>query len=523
MGDATAASYDEVPYTATAFHYTHPDRLATIGVLRGLEPAPVNRCRLLELGCASGANLLPMAESFPESHFVGLDLSPRQVADGRAIIAELGLGNIDIRTGDILEVDSRLGQFDYIVCHGVFSWVPAAVQDKILSICADNLAPNGVAYVSYNTYPGWHMRGLVRDLLYFQAGSYADPRQRLEQARDFLSFLVRAIPDSLRVYREIITEEAGHWTSQQDTYLLHEFLDDVNHPLYFHEFMGRAAAKGLQYLGEARPSTIAASLPRAVTETLTRRFTDPLEREQHLDFICGATFRRTLLCHAAQPLEPTPAAARLASLQASALAQPVAPEPDLLSDAVEEFTTLDNVSFSTNSPLVKTALVCLRRAWPRTLSLDALWSAVLATLPPGLRSESEKEVRASLADVLLSCFHSNLLELHRQSPQFTAQVSDRPVASPLARLQAREGLPVTSRRHRGVQLSEFDRVVLRHLDGSRDRAALLQALVGLVLAGDFDLQQGDQAVRDPGLIRTMFDAALDACLQKLALAALLIA
>jgi methyltransferase-like protein/SAM-dependent methyltransferase len=522
VSEATATSYDEVPYAARAFHYTHPNRLATIAMLRGLEPAPAERCRMLELGCASGGNLLPMAEALPESRFVGLDLSPRQVADGLAIIAELGLHNIELRSGNILQIDASLGEFDYIVCHGVYSWVPAEVQDRILTICRENLAPNGVAYVSYNTYPGWHLRGLVRDLLYYQTRRFADPRTRLEEARGFLNFLAGAIPENLRVYRDIITREAQTWTSQADSYLLHEFLDEVNHPVYFHEFMKSASAKGLQYVGEARPNTMAAGLPRPVKQTLAERIPEPLAREQYLDFICAGTFRRTLLCHASVALDPAPQATRVTALQATALAYAVAAEPELFSNAAVEFQTIEKVSFSTNRPLLKTTLVCLHETWPEPVTVDTLWQTVVSRLPPPLKSDIEKDGPRPIAEILLDCFLSNLVELHRRAPRFVARVSARPLASRLARLQAQEGLPITSLRHRGTEIDGFDRVVLQLLDGTRDRAALLAKLAELVAGGEFDLHQDNQPVRDPQLIRQMLDRGLDPCLDRLARSALLV-
>jgi len=73
-------SYDEVPYESQSFPQSHPNRLATLGRLFGLSPAPVAQCRVLELGCASGGNLIPMAYHLPESEFVGLDLI-RQSSD----------------------------------------------------------------------------------------------------------------------------------------------------------------------------------------------------------------------------------------------------------------------------------------------------------------------------------------------------------------------------------------------------------------------------------------------------------
>src|SRR5262249_21258700 len=161
----SVTSYDEVPYTSHPFPQTHPDRLATVATLMGLRPAPVQRCRVLELGCVSGGNLIPMVATLPESRFVGLDLSLLQIESGRRQAEALGLKNVELLNRNLREVGPDLGQFDYVICHGVYSWVPPEIRDKILAICSQNLAPDGVAYVSYNTYPGWHMRGMIRDMM----------------------------------------------------------------------------------------------------------------------------------------------------------------------------------------------------------------------------------------------------------------------------------------------------------------------------------------------------------------------
>src|SRR5438067_313897 len=174
MSDA-ATSYDAVPYESLPFVDTHPSRVAAVARLHGLNPPAVERCRVLELGCAHGSNLIPMAVTLPESRFVGIDLSRRQIADGQNVVAALGLTNIDLQPLSILDVDEKLGVFDYVICHGVYSWVPAEVQRKILDICARQLSPDGVALVSYNTYPGWFVRQMVRELMLYHVGPVAEP------------------------------------------------------------------------------------------------------------------------------------------------------------------------------------------------------------------------------------------------------------------------------------------------------------------------------------------------------------
>ena len=124
---------------------------------------------MLELGCADGGNLIPMAELLPQSQFIGIDGSTVQITEGRKVVKEFALKNIRLQAMDILEVNLSLGHFDYIICHGVFSWVPVDTQERIFTLCQNHLAPQGVAYISYNTYPGWHMRGMIRDMMLYHA------------------------------------------------------------------------------------------------------------------------------------------------------------------------------------------------------------------------------------------------------------------------------------------------------------------------------------------------------------------
>jgi SAM-dependent methyltransferase len=202
-------SYDEVPYESHPFPESHPERLATIASLFSLKPPPIDRCRVLELGCASEGNLIPMAFNLPGSSFVRVELSTRQAAQGRQAIRELALGNVEIRQADILDIDGSWGQFDYVIAHGVFSWVPRPVQDKILQVCSANLADNGVAYVSYNTYPGWHMYGMLRDMMLYHAGRFEQPARKVAEARGLLDFLDRWAPEGNDPYGLLLKKGAG--------------------------------------------------------------------------------------------------------------------------------------------------------------------------------------------------------------------------------------------------------------------------------------------------------------------------
>jgi methyltransferase-like protein/2-polyprenyl-3-methyl-5-hydroxy-6-metoxy-1,4-benzoquinol methylase/Fe-S-cluster containining protein len=526
-GPATCqTSYDEIPYLASPRYSTHPNCLATLATLLGMNPAPIDSCRVLELGCGTGGNLIPMALTLPQSHFVGVDLSSRQIASGRALADAIGLTNIELMPLSITDIDERFGQFDYIICHGVYSWVPPKVQDHLLTICKRNLAPHGVAHVSYNTYPGWHQRGLVRELLNYHVRQFGDTKVRTQQARAFLKFLIQSAVDPNSPYTRILKEEAELIRKEADWYVFHEHLEDYNEPLYFYQFMERAAAKGLQYLGEAWNHSYIQNLPPEVRDTLQQLSGDLLHLEQYVDFLRNRTFRQTLLCHQDVGLNRTPSPEILMKLMISSLARPMSANPNFAPEAPEEFRNDSETCLTTNKPLMKAALWSLYEAWPRALSFDDLWTEVQARLSQSPIEEALRGEpgRALLAKDLLQSYLTNMMALHGHVSRFALRVSDKPVASPLARYQARHqtaaDIHITTLTHRKVKLDDLDLVILPLLDGSRDRAALVDALVNAVNEGSLTVHRKGQPAA-PDQMRVILEASLEDCLNRLARFALL--
>ena len=118
--------YDEIHYPTEGYRQTFPDRLATAGVLMGMQPPTVERCRVLELGCGSGENLLSMALSLPDSEFVGLDFAATSITRACAAAENCGVRNATFLQRDLLDSVADLGRFDYVIAHGVYSWTPAS-------------------------------------------------------------------------------------------------------------------------------------------------------------------------------------------------------------------------------------------------------------------------------------------------------------------------------------------------------------------------------------------------------------
>jgi SAM-dependent methyltransferase len=257
--------YDQIAYRTYPRRQTHPDRLAAVATLFGMAPAPVTSCRLLEIGCGDGGNLLPLAYTLPASRFTGIDLAERPVAIAQRIATDLEFTNVDLQVRDLRKLGKRDGEFDYILAHGIYSWVPAGVRDRLLAICAERLAPNGVAFVSYNAYPGQYERKMLREILLRRGDD-------VESARDFL----RMLPH----------REAAALAACPDDVLFHDILAPVNDPVWFEEFASQAAAHGLRYLGEADPHNMFDE---------TGELQDKAG-EQQLDFRKLRRFRQTLLC-----------------------------------------------------------------------------------------------------------------------------------------------------------------------------------------------------------------------------------
>jgi methyltransferase-like protein/SAM-dependent methyltransferase len=520
-------TYDEVPYPSFSYPQTHPNRLATLATLLGMTPAPVEHCRVLELGCGGGGNLIPMAEALPSSEFIGLDLAGRQIAAGQAAAQALRLNNLTLGQADLLDVPRGLGPFHYIIAHGVYSWVPAPVQDKLLAICKESLAPNGVAYVSYNTYPGWHNRCAVREMMRFHTRNIADPQQRVAQARKLLALLAEAAPTQRPAYAHMLREEQERLQGRLDPFLLHDQLAEVNEAVYFHEFMGRAAAHGLQYLAEAEISTMSPQrLGPDVASTLTRMGGDLIGREQYLDFVTNRGFRQTLLCHEGVPLRRDLPPESLASLRIVSAARCTSARPDLRPGKPEEFRAPGGNTLGTDHSLSKAALLYLEEIWPRGVTFDALQSAVRARLTGDLVVEDGAAFARDsreLAETLLQAFTGDVLELHAHEPAFVVEPSERPVASGWARLQAAADDKVTNRRHEVLPLDELTRHLLTLLDGSRDRPVLLEALLRRVAEQGLVVQQHGRPVTDPEHHRAVLAAGLEVRLRGLGRSALLVA
>jgi methyltransferase-like protein/SAM-dependent methyltransferase len=519
MAEEIQNNYDEVPYESVAFPQTQPGKMATVAALFGMTPAPVTKCRVLELGCASGFNIIPMAATLPDSRFVGVDLSPRQVAEGQEAIRSLELTNIELRPMNIMDVGDDFGQFDYLICHGVFSWVPAEVREKVLEIAARNLAPQGVAYVSYNCFPGWHLAGVIREMMLYHTRRFTASAKRIQQAKAFLDYLAMGTLDPNSNYAKLLKEEAELLRRTPENYVFHEHLEEVNQPLYFHQFAERAAAHGLQYIWESYVGDRAGRLRNEAKETLDRLSTDVIRREQNIDFLINRRFRMSLLCHEDVALDRSLPPERLMSrFHFVGVARPESSPVDIGSRAKETFRAPGGETVTVDHPMCKAALACLHESSPQPFSFDELCDAVRARLEGATDLEplADDDLRRGIAALLRECIWPRLVGVDVHPMGYNTGISERPAASRVARYQAKSSDRVANLRHENSTLSTNDRHILALLDGRRDRAAVMDALVGMVEAGQINIQVKGHPVRDEQQLRSILVELIDASLKRLA-------
>jgi SAM-dependent methyltransferase len=256
IGDPAAASassnagaYEEFSYPGFAYAATHPSRLQVLGELFGLAPAPAVSCRVLELGCGDGGNILAMAQALPGARLLGIDLAAGAIARGVQLIEQAGLENVQLLCADLEQLPRDIGSFDYIVAHGVYSWVPPSARSALLACCRRHLNPAGIAFVSYNAYPGSHLRDMARDILRHHVRNIEGPQQRLAAAHELMQTLV-AIEEPTP-YARVLREQMQRMLRFSDALLLHDDLAEISTPFYFHEFIAQAETHGLAFLSEA--------------------------------------------------------------------------------------------------------------------------------------------------------------------------------------------------------------------------------------------------------------------------------
>jgi methyltransferase-like protein len=450
-----------------------------------------------------------MAQGLPGARFVGIELSTRQTAEGQALASELGLANIELRAADLLTVDGdSLGEFDYIVAHGVYSWVPKPVQEKILAVCERHLSPHGVAYINYNTYPGFYRRQYIGEMMRYHTSDIPAPAAVAQEAGELLAFLYRNTPQQDGVIARLLDEERQRLAPFPLGYLYHEYLSGPMGPCYLHEFMTRAKAHGFQYLDDAAMKVHLDALPEEVQGVLAQFADDVVQQQQYIDFIRSTMMRSTLLCRRDVPISTRPSPAVVAPLFVRGIAEPQSSAVDVHSEEGVKFRSRFG-SATVESPRFKAMLMKLLHKRPQALSIPEL-AGELATAHHLPMAEDE------LCSMVLYAERVGLLRLHLRRPPSATTVPPRPRASTLARWQASHKEFASNLWHEPIDVQALWKQLIPLLDGRSDLEGLSEGLLGAVQRGTLVLREANGAVlTDLATARRVLMQALPMALEAL--------
>lgn len=470
MSEVSPAAFDALPYRHGAIPETHPARIGAIARLLGINAAAPDRCRVLELGCAEGMNLLPLAERLPGGTFVGVDFSPVQLDAAERARAAAGIGNARFVRADLREFEPEAGTFNYVIAHGVYSWVSAEVRERLLALCARALAPDGVAYVSYNVFPAWGLIGGLRAMLRAEMVGVADPQAHVAC---LLPILERGFAGDTGPYAMLMREALAEIRAKPLELLFHDELEVVSDPVTFLEFTTHAARHGLHYLAEAHfPSMPVEHLPAPARAALAEIAPDFFRAQHFLDLFGNRRFRNSLLVGGAPPAVRVPDPAMIPQCAVGLRLQPVGGVIDLSLNEPLRLTGRHGFQLSVSAPAHKAFFAALCEVAPARVS----FAKALARATHLLRESGSDETpqAAPLAEGLARLFAADQCDLLLAGAGNWLDLSPEPAPSPLMRYQARTGHQVTNRWHEAVDLDEADRRWVAGETRSAREAALVR-------------------------------------------------
>lgn len=483
---SAAEAYDEVPSSGRTHPHTSPANLYSIARLLGHNASDPRTARVLEIGCALGNNIASMAALFPESTCVGLDYSRLQIEVGHRLIKATGLKNLELKHMSIMDVTKEFGMFDYIIAHGVYSWVPPEVQDKVMEVCKTNLTPNGVALISYNTLPAWNTVRSIREMLIYHTERFKDPAVKIKQARlllqDTVDMLQRGGSHNMAA---LVEYELNRFKEKNEFYLLREYLEDSNYQFYFSDFVKDMEEVGLQYLADTDLRSMSVNNISGEMAKMLETADDQIRAEQYMDFFTNRRFRNTLMCHKEIKMKYNVKSNVLANaLVRSQLGYPEDfSDNDILAGKVITFLspmTSTGVSQQpTSDPMALAMMRVLIEDNEGYISVETLTPKVYDKLKElkYLHLPADTEfLKQKLCDYILHFIFTGGMQFCLRVIPFVDTVSKKPAISSFVRYQAEYDQWMSNGFLATVHVGDVDKLLVPLVDGTRTVAELCKAM-----------------------------------------------
>ncbi len=513
---ATGASYDEAPYESYAYPFTHPAHQALVARLFGVATPDLHTARVLEIGCAGGGNLLPLAHDFPKAEFVGIDLSPVQIAEANTHKKALELKNVKFEAMDIMDFPKSWGKFDYIICHGVFSWVPEFVREKILDVCRQHLSKNGLACISYNVMPGWGPLRSIREMMMIHTKKFDDPAKKVAQAKYLIEFLDKYMAPGSTMHKAIHDINEKFKENVNDSYILHEYLESNNNPFFFNEFAEMIGRHDLQYIGDSTLSLMYTGNFPPDADKILKQVADNITKEQYIDFLSNRQFRYSVIAGKEAQIK----GAGLDVLDDMYFSCDLVLEEEKAGQPLKFRRPNSDFSIDVGDPIVAILLKEMTENRHTAYNLKEMVALVTGKTNAFTPEQVEKFLRSHLILYSFkSIFRPGLLpSTHTQT------ISKKPKAYPIAMYQA--GLPrctaLTTASYSVAKLSALEMAFLRHLDGHKTYDQIVKKVLESIGSGAISISQNNVPVTDPKKQQVLLEENISNILKKIAKFGLLV-
>ena len=462
------SDYDKVPYKGAIIPNSYPGHLALCNMWHNGRHSPLQGFHLTELGCGDGANLLPMAFYHPDSTFIGIDNAESGLSRAREGARQIGLHNIQFVQKDICEIEqAEIVQCDYIIAHGLYSWVSDGIREAILQFCRNGLSATGLAFISYNAQPGWASRGLVRDILLRSASvQQAAIEDKANKAIEVATELLQAMPSRDYAYAVLLAEELERVRDGKPFYVFHEYLEEFNEGVWLRDFVQRARQNDLNYVCDAQFSQWEGQVPKELKHSLSQAGLDPIEQEETADLLCNRYFHASILCRSDVPGESMSHPKILEQVSIASSLRADSDPFDLTEGVVELLIGTHGQEIILDVSIIKAAVVLLAAQWPIGMQLNNLFQQASRLLSENGHNVLE-DAQSQLTDELITLFEAGGIDLRLQQPDYSRGLPEYPKLHKLARYEIGHRDALTTPYHLPLSFNDQFLEVVSVMDGSK--------------------------------------------------------
>ena len=470
-------------YPSRVHEKATPMSMRRIACLFGLVPSEVRESRVLEVGCGAGANIISLALLYPHARFKGIDESGNAIKQARSTARKLQVKNVNFEEVSLTSHEIK-GRFDYIMAPGIYSWISTEARRRLLGQVEIALTDNGLAYFSYNTYPGWNTPRAVRDMMVFHTRGFPDMETKAREAKKMLNFVLANNKDVKSPYTDALQGEAALLSDLEEYWFCKEYLSEINEPVYLADFIAAANSNAMTYVGDMDLEYMYLGNYKELAQNQLGELTTAVRQEQYMDFIVNRRVRNTILSKAAG-VNRSVTAARLKDFRFRLRLLPKTPISEvtyaqdvveLMSPANQDITV--NVTGTERIAFVEYMV----STHPKALSMEEI-----CTGAEEKAGQTMEKLLEPLQRFLVGGIASGLCICEREPDLFVLNPTEKPAVFAFAQHQSKTGVLVNNTRHQTIRITTVDQYILPFLDGKHEMSELVRELQKSVENGDLNI------------------------------------